>query len=817
MSSGFKERLLNAARVGSAALTLTTASGTFESPKNFGRNSQNPQSVSAAELNSPLEQAPIGDINADTRKLLQAIENLDLKTVLSFLPKPDAKYFNTYKWGFWEEPRPDISRAEMVKRLEYVISDPAPACIGVIWEGRVIKIPMIVSKPAGYMHELGDRRASGVMGFSLTPSPEEARNVLLVAREIPKDKLSQVMSSVEPCGSLLTRPPEKLTTEMPPIPDLPQGFKDRKIAFMGHVGMYQQIFVSNLDGSGVKQLTFDKAGKGRIYWLDKRWIATVFQGKEINGIVLIDTETGQQKIVTDIPGDDGADNCIYVDQKSGLIYHSRYIGLQDVRLNPSHSDLYVTDPKTGKSERLTQDNVNNAEDCPALSPNGRYLAFRVYNALQPRDTLRPALPQNIVVYERDKIKSFNPNNLPDIIEGAEPLFWSNDSKWLYFTRARYTNSLVSYSLQRLEVATGKVEDLLLSNISGASPVDGEWIVSSHQSKDSTKVFAKQPGNLLSTKQLFESDLFIAHIAVQPKIFVPERNIVTFHAGLGSTIRNGKYISGTFNEAMSVLRDQMGYEDNEIILASLAGNDFLQNGRITTRDQDCFDLLRNQDHNSEAVLQHWRDLDKYRANYRKVDVGHSLATIRLLRALQRIKDEKLDININGARIVLVNGPIIGLRTYAFEWVSAQFNPDKIDEDCNITVGSLDLSIPLPVQMNFPAIVELGDMWVNRKQRRKELAELTEWMKNHGAEIITLGNANDCVVALGSCFLTEFDLEVALMAGTDPDSLAMYTQYVPGATNIMRFFGFGDTFGHSQYFRTEEGLAILTTVIGKQKKN
>src|SRR3990167_1821976 len=220
-----------------------------------------PNKAEASELDKNFEQAPVGDVEADVVKLIKAAHNLDIKTFSSFFPAPGESSFEV-EWGFIHNSK-KISLKELQTRLEYVLSDPPPQCLGVKRQGRVFLYPSVYFKNFGYLHELKQPQASGISRVRFLSNHMENRNTIII-EEIPKSEIEQELSGLEPCTGLTTgvRGVMDEPELSPDVLDLGTSVAKERIVFEAPAeegGI--TLFISNLDGTNRKQLLPAKEGE----------------------------------------------------------------------------------------------------------------------------------------------------------------------------------------------------------------------------------------------------------------------------------------------------------------------------------------------------------------------------------------------------------------------------------------------------------------------------------------------------------------------------------------------------------------------------
>src|SRR3990167_6912006 len=287
-------------------------------------------------------------------------------------------------------------------------------------------------------------------------------------------------------------------------------------------------------------------------------------GSDKGGIVKLNIETGDSEYLTQ----GGADFCPSSDIDASVKYHKIERG---DRFGESFENAYSVDSKTKKVEQITTDTIGSAEECPTPSPDGELIAISTYVYAS-----HGRYPSGIAVYPKNELKNFDPGRLPPLIKGGTPLFWSPDSKWLYFrNREDKVGGPMTFSLHRVFVETGRVEDLLITNTIGASIAPkGEWVISIHPGKGFYSIMAHNLFKKEAPRQLFVRDNYLFYdIAVQPKVFVPKRKLVGFSPGLTTEIVGEEVsleTSGLTDELQTELILEDGFERTDFIRFSPRG-------------------------------------------------------------------------------------------------------------------------------------------------------------------------------------------------------------------------------------------------------
>lgn len=136
------------------------------------------------------------------------------------------------------------------------------------------------------------------------------------------------------------------------------------------VGGHQQLFLTGLDGSGERQITFDDAEHQDPVWSpDGRTIAFVLAKGGTKRIHLIDPATGTVSEAVS-PVGHGAIHPSFTPDGSEILYCT------DDDLRPptkNESEIYAVDPVTRQVRTVISGGVNTY---PVMSPDGRTIALR---------------------------------------------------------------------------------------------------------------------------------------------------------------------------------------------------------------------------------------------------------------------------------------------------------------------------------------------------------------------------------------------------------------------------------------------------------
>src|SRR3989344_1271683 len=417
MNAELGRRFVNLGRATIAAGMLWATPGAFEIPKNFGRNVQNPFSVTTAEageLQSPLEQL--------------ALYNEALIRYSSLLSKKDLAGLEKYSPGdsnfSWKsagsEPFKYRSKAEFLALLRQALARSEPKCVGYVQSRRATEYRILYENFSLGNHP--DASGYSYIVLGIVPFEDGVSSVLRGVEEVAKKDLETVKSSVMPC---------KIETSAVPKPEIPPELAKTKVVYISGEGKQVQgdyhdrknLYVANLDGTEERQLTDDNNQKMGLNFLPngKEVVYAQFEnGSDKGGIVKLNIETGDSEYLTQ----GGADFCPSSDIDASVKYHKIERG---DRFGESFENAYSVDSKTKKVEQITTDTIGSAEECPTPSPDGELIAISTYVYAS-----HGRYPSGIAVYPKNELKNFDPGRLPPLIKGGTPLFWSPDSKWLYF-------------------------------------------------------------------------------------------------------------------------------------------------------------------------------------------------------------------------------------------------------------------------------------------------------------------------------------------------------------------------------------------------
>ncbi|TSC88676.1 MAG: hypothetical protein G01um10145_843 [Microgenomates group bacterium Gr01-1014_5] len=779
-------RVSNVVRGVTAGVLLAGHPGAFESPRNFGRNLQ---TASATELYLAREQV-LNDLSpAAARaaaKYQKIIEGRDIAEIARRIGIQgiDAR-FHWKVQGVSSSPFKNES--QMIELLKTSFSKTAPECVG-------YTLGMELRVVFKNLSALGFSELSGYSGVIFHFNPRFIAFMPTRVEEIPKKDLPQTLAGLKPCKNYFTES------------EYPTSFAKTKVVYIGAKGEQGDIYVANLDGSEEKRLTNDDRSKQDVKFINNEEVVYADLGPKSKsvkdskrGIVKLNIHTGKEEYLTSLGGDQGLDLCPSSDVDNTVKFHRIEAGKNFVE---SFENVYSVDLRTKRVEQITSDKVSSAESCPTPSPDGKQIAIGTY--ISGRHG-----PSGTVIYPRDQLKNFNPEKLPRLIHGG-PLFWSPDGRWLYTSGAEDE----AYPLLfRTEVSSGKVESLLINTWRGVSITpDGNWIITSISDGGFATVIAQQPKEHIPTHRLFERDFAIYELTVQPKVFVPKRKLVGFSPGLTTEIVGegvSLETSGLTDELQTELIQEDGFERTDFMRFSPRGIYWDEKtGRWLSRTSSCDDSLSSPEWRADRFVESIIALREADSDREIVVVTHSEGAIPWLTAMQKIRDKKLNINLQGIKFIFVDAPAQGVGESVIDIYNRVFR-DASSDACKIIWDSM----PQPSLLNFDAGKNLINYGKNRVARKQEINEIVSWMKAQGIGVYALINYQDCVISLNICLMPEELVEILFL--TNPSRLEdMLSQEIPGAINIGRFLGAIEGFGHDRFFKSEIGRAILRAVIGRQ---
>lgn len=592
-------------------------------------------------------------------------------------------------------------------------------------------------------------------------------------------------------------------------PELPEG----RIVFVSKEkgGKAQDVYVAESNGSSPKKITSLDRAAVRVNWSKEGKV--IFES--VIGIYSADptSEKTEEVVISNSEGSKNHDGyfveCQGVDSKSGTIYVSKFKGTTD-------QGIYLLED--GVLKRLTINNVvSMVETCGLASPDGKRLAFQRYQYGSHNPDIQGLVITNLDSTPKDVTQE------KVVVPGgnAFPLEWSQDGKKLLVLTGA-TQGLGNQDpggLILLDLESSGQTRISGKTTGGTFSPDYKSVLYATPKQDGSEIFLFQIETRKSTK-IGETVFPVIHPSWEkkfekPKSKLPPRKIVEVFPGLASSVKNGQLEGDLIDKFVNILIDQRGFRVSDIWPSSLGGWSVTENGFYLAKDQACEDTLRSVETNGMFVAEQVREVFKVRPESEQFLVTHSLGSIRVIRGLQELLDKDPDLDFSKITLVVTHGPNYGVDKpglgYLFSWGS-----QNLPKDCNLNL--LLFETPFPYVANYPALVELMEMWDKPEQREQYLADVITRLRSKGAKVYALGSYNDCVMDGGTCYMSESEIKVRLMMERlIPRSLVSLTQQLPGAINIMRYLGRSnllDILGHDSYWKTKEGLEIQTAIVGDQ---
>ncbi len=796
MNAELGRRFVNLGRATIAAGMLWATPGAFESPKNFGRNLQNPFSVSTAdagELYSPLEQL--------------AIYNEALQRYSTLLAKKDLAGLEKYSPGdsnfSWESagagPSDYRTKAEFLALLRQALARSEPKCVGYVQSRRATEYRILFEN-----FSLGNRPdASGYsyIVLGIVPFEDGVSSVLRGVEEVAKKDLETVKSSVTPC---------KTETQAVPKPEIPPELAKTKFIYTIKKDDSRVLYQANLEKNENLALVDSATNPLSADWLDNDTLVYssgqgTFFDYPWSGIRMRNLKTGKDELLFDEEkGKESRNSCPTTDSKGNVWF------IRSERGFFFTEDIYISGKEQRGVRPLTEINKKTIS-CPKFSPDGKMLAL--YSGIRAVDAGRG----EIQVYSTETFEADYSAERPLYrFRGIDVFDWSPDGNKLLIRRVtRQSDNSFSDRGYTIDLRSGKEEIVGGDFISAIWSADQNWVLASVRTGQKGSAIQGYKLGIAEPITIFKSEGEIDSLKrySERKVFVPERNTIILFPGLGSVIKNGKYTGGVFDDLVEIFKYEMGYnKDEDILLASLGGSTFDSQGRHIPKDQDCTDTLRDQDTNGTVVAQLLREYARLNPNKQITLITHSLGSIGTLRGLEQLLNNDPDFDFSRIKLIITHGPNLGIDKPAWQYLFAPLRVFDLPPDCNLDLGLF--KTPFPSEINYPALVELKDMWERLPQTIKDRASHTARLTARGAKVYALGSFQDCVIDSLACYMPDFLSEIKML--TNPGKFTSLTQELPGAVNIMRHLGHRGVFGHDTMLKTEEGQAIVTTLVGRQLK-
>jgi Tol biopolymer transport system component len=217
----------------------------------------------------------------------------------------------------------------------------------------------------------------------------------------------------------------------------------------------QELWIMNADGSGQRFVTGDAATYFGASWSpdDKQIAAVRWDASNTQQILLVAADGSNEAVLTDEPSSTAITSAPSWAADGSVLYYTAW-------LQNSDRELYSMLPDGKGLQQVTHNNVDDAD--PALSPDGRYLAFDRGAAGQQQLYVMGAGGGGVrqVTHSR-------------FVSNVEPT-WSPDGTELAFA----SNRSGTFHIYRLDLATGRVRKLTGGTAFDRQPSwsgDGSWI------------------------------------------------------------------------------------------------------------------------------------------------------------------------------------------------------------------------------------------------------------------------------------------------------------------------------------------------------
>lgn len=738
-----------------------------------------PRPTPTETRNSEIQDTPL------TREILARyiplIEGMDLRAIAQNFHSKGALTWNLAGQYRSYYDRPTRTQAQMLSLFQESFNKRgAPRAVGYFWEMAYLGI---------LFENFGAPSISG-SGYSFVGLISDASAKPPYMRIYSIDELgaadvASAKQQVTPYRGQL-RPTPTPTPEVGEVPkDLPAG----KIVFIvsdeknnGHV------YIANPDGTERQRLTEGTRIRRQVRWLDSQTLVYVLGG-DGGGIVVYSLVTGEARQIT---------------KESDWDPHRAGKGIVFSRLKAyAEQDLFYVDRDGGNLRQLTSDGIYNDEEHPAISPDGKLIAYSSHTPGQH------GRPNGATIEDWETLaQNFDPDRRPVFIQGAVPIAWSPDSKTLFFVKFETIGGRV-VGVGYITDKNGKgltrlVEGLAAPGGSGSWTPDGKYIITSLQPArggDAQPYLLPVSGG--SPIKLFSTQDFVDSIDWQPSASAPAKKIETrrkivLAPGLINEIKNGQLVGGAFDELIAGLAHQKKYDIlRDIHLLSLGG--WQRDGKkITLKDQDCTETLKGQDYGARLLLQYIQDLGH---NEQYTFIGHSWGTIVILRALEIAQKEGMSFNWQGMEVRLLHGPIQGQSKSGLAHLASIGTPD-LPVACKNILGT-----PSPVVGSYKTLIELLEMWDNYKERYEQLSSEVGVLEQKGADLIAFANRRDYVISSSNAWMDELMLDILLLKGR---RLPILTQELPGGKTIWRDYPTLEYLGHREFLRGKGLEEVLRTI-------
>jgi hypothetical protein len=793
-----ENRLLRYAR---ATLAGTLLTGAIELPFTGDYTNFQPQTASAHELDSPNF-----DISEVSPQLPQVVAALESKNIVAVLQRMS----NSVVWGQYGEKLATIDRNNAVSKFTSSFKRNEGACIGYIMTGRNKNVPSLV------MTGIGATQAASfgsLINVELVPVQGELIFRITTVQELTTAQLNSMRGDMKPCRGPVQVQNPRLGPQVEALPkpevkpqvdtkvvidshgpeSLDVNIKGNKIAYVSTEGNRSDIYIQNLDGSGQNKLTNDGRIKvdlraispGNIVYSD---MGQRSESSTKSRVVSLDITAKKENVVWTGASSEGIPSCPSGNEKT--IYWSSRETTQKVGEN-----IYQASGLRESVRRVTVDDTGNSEHCAIVAQDGKVATYIYTDG-------NPGRPQGLAIYPSiDALSNFDPANLPKLIRGNMPVGWTPDSKWLLFTRLENETSNL-YKIQ----SDGSSETKIMDGVWQASlSPDGTNLAVYASDTDSAHgnlyVVSVNGGKATRLPETFNGAVFPTWVIDKPSI---TRNIVLVQPGMDSIVIAGRDTTGLTDELFGRLTSY-GYSPADFGMLSVRGGKMVD-GRWIANDQKCSDTYRDPEFLGLSVAHDFKTILDSDPTLRVTGVGHSYGGLIIAKAMSAIAQGHVKLDQSRLHLMMVDAPLKGVRKPFFDYLGALFYGHS-NANC-LLFGD----IPNPDYIIQPSGQYMLNMYQNQEVVDREWREVAETFISQKGQVETLGNIQDCVMAVEVC-VGDLELETRLLLNLFWRKTPVITQEMPGATNIWRALGI-EGYGHDRYFRDDQGLKVTLSVIGDQ---
>lgn len=593
-----------------------------------------------------------------------------------------------------------------------------------------------------------------------------------------------------------------------PKPELPRSIANTKFIYVTEIDGRRTLYQADLEKKENLSLVGPEANPKSADWRDKDTLVYSSARGTIyypwSGIRTRNLKTGKDEwLFDDEKREESLDSCPAVDSKGNVSF------IRHNMKSVNFSDTVTTLDKKSRALRTLTRGDGEANNCLHFSPDGRLVAFRSgYAAVD-------AGSGEIQVYSTETLEENYLNQKPLYrIPGIDVFDWSPDGSKLLIRRVvRLGKRDFSDRGYSFDLKSGKEELIGGGFLSAIWSADGTWMLASVRTGQKGTAVRGYKQGLTSSVTILESAGEITSLRRYPeRRLIPKRKFVEFVLGLTTEIVGGEVsleTSGLTDELQTYLINYGGFRREDFARNSPRGMYYDEKTkRWLSRSSDCEDSLSEHKWRAKAFADHIVDLQNTTPDKDPVFVTHSDGANVVIMAFQILKERGINLR-SGIKIIFTHSAGRGVEESVIDIYNRLWK-DWSSDACKIFWDSQ----PQPSLLNWDAGKKLLEYGKNYTAREKEIADIVTWMKDQGVEVYALINFQDCAISLNICLIPPEVQEVLFML--HPERLrAMMSQEIPGAVNIGRFLG-GITqgFGHDRYFKSEEGLAILKEIIGKQ---